>query len=75
MSVDLDIRKWCTIIKLEGYTTPSSADALVEKFHEVVEALENEGVEIDVFMLLEDKKDYESVDKPVPRKPDRLSDG
>ncbi len=74
MSVELDIRKWCAIIRLEGYTTLSSARALARKFHEIVETFEDEGVDLDVFMFLEDEKDPRSVDEFVSRKPDRLTD-
>jgi hypothetical protein len=74
MSVELDIQKWCTIIKLEGYTTPSSAKMLVQKFREIVETFEDEGVDIDVFMLLEDEHNPRSSDEFAPRKPDRVAD-
>jgi hypothetical protein len=74
MSVELDMRKWCTIIKLEGYTTPSSAQALAQKFREIVETFEDEGVDIDVFMFLEDEHDPRSLDEPAPRKPNRQAD-
>ena len=71
MSVEFDMRKWCAIVKLEGYTTPASARALVQKFHEIVETFQDEGVDLDVFMLLEDENELRSVDEFVPRKPDR----
>ncbi len=71
MSVEFDMRKWCAIVKLEGYTTPSSARALVQKFHEIVDDFRDDGVDLDVFMLLEDGIEPRSVDEPVPRKPDR----
>ena len=74
MPVELDIRKWCTIIKLEGYTTPSSARTLVENFHQIVGSLEEEGVEIDMFMLLDDTNGSQSVAKPTLRKRDRRTD-
>ncbi len=70
----MDIRKWCTIIKLEGYTTPSSARTLVEKFHQIVGSLEEEGVEIDMFMLLDNANGSQSVAKPTLRKRDRRTD-
>jgi len=68
------MRKWCAIIRLEAYTTPSSARALDQKFHEIVETFGDEGVDLDVFMLLMDEKDPRSVDDFVPRKPDGLTD-
>jgi hypothetical protein len=74
MSVDLDMRRWCTIIKLEGYTTPSSAQALAQKFREIGETFEDEGVDIDVFMFLEDEPDPQPLDEPVHRKPSRQAD-
>jgi hypothetical protein len=74
MSVELDIRKWCAIIRLEGYTTASSARAHAQKFHEIVQTFGDEGVDLDVFMFLEDEKDPRCVDDFVPRKPDRLTD-
>ena len=74
MAVELDIRKWCAIIRLEGYTTPSSARALARKFHEILETFGDEGVDLDVFMFLEDEKDPRSVDECVPHKPERLTD-
>jgi len=69
MSVEFEMRKWCAIVKLEGYTTPASARALVQKFHEIVETFQDEGVDLDVFMLLEDGIEPGSVEKSVPRKP------
>jgi hypothetical protein len=74
MSVELDMRKWCTIMKLEGYTTPSSAQALAQKFREIVQAFEDEGVDIDVFMFLEDESDPQPLDEPAPFKPNRQAD-
>jgi hypothetical protein len=74
MSIELDIRKWCTIIKLEGYTTPSSAQALAQKFREIVETFEDEGVDIDVFMFLESEHDPQPLDESPPRKPNRQAD-
>ena len=64
MSIELDMRKWCTIVKLEGYTTASSAHVLAQKLREIVETFEDEGVDIDVFMFLED----------APHKPSRQAD-
>ncbi len=52
MSVEFEMRKWCAIVKLEGYTTPASARALVQKFHNIVESFRDEGVDLDVFMLV-----------------------
>jgi hypothetical protein len=74
MSVEFDMRKWSVIVKLEGYTTPSSAQALVQKVHSIIESFQDDGVDVDLFMLLEDQKDLRSKDEPVPRKPDRLVD-
>ncbi len=74
MSVEFEMRKWSVIVKLEGYTTPSSAQALVQKVHAIIESFQDDGVDVDVFMLLEDEKDSSSMDELVPRKPDRLTD-
>jgi len=74
MSVEFEMRKWSVIVKLEGYTTPSSAQALVQKVHAIIEPFQDDGVDVDVFMLLEDEKDSSSMDELVPRKPDRLTD-
>ena len=74
MSVEFDMGKWCTIVKLEGYTTPASARALVQKFHELVETFQDEGVDLDVFMLVEDENELRSVDESVTRKPDRTKE-
>ncbi len=67
------MRKWCVIVKLEGYTTPSSALALVQKVHAIIESFQDDGVDVDVFMLLEDEKGLSAIDDLVPRKPDRLT--
>jgi hypothetical protein len=74
MSVEFELRKWSVIVKLEGYTTPSSAQALVQKVHSIIESFQDDGVDVDVFMLLEDEKNPRSKDELVPRKPDRLAD-
>jgi hypothetical protein len=73
-SVEFEMRKWSVIVKLEGYTTPSSAQALAQKVHAIIESFQDDGVDVDVFMLLEDEKDSSSMDELVPRKPDRLTD-
>jgi len=67
------MRKWCTIVKLEGYTTASSAHVLAQKLREIVETFEDEGVDIDVFMFLEDGPDSRSLDV-APHKPSRQAD-
>jgi len=74
MSVEFEMRKWCAIVKLEGYTTPASARALVQKFHNIVESFRDEGVDLDVFMLVEDENELRSVDESVARKPDRTKE-
>ncbi|HEX9430921.1 hypothetical protein E6H28_06805 [Candidatus Bathyarchaeota archaeon] len=74
MSVEFEMRKWCAIVKLEGYTTPASARALVQKFHNIVESFRDEGVDLDVFMLVEDENELRSVDESVTRKPDRTKE-
>jgi hypothetical protein len=74
MSVEFEMRKWSVIVKLEGYTTPSSAQALVQKVHSIIESFQDDGVDVDVFMLLEDEKDPRSTEELLPRKPDRLVD-
>ena len=74
MAVELDMRKWCAIIKFEGYTTPSSERALVQKFRQIVETFEDEGVDIDVFILTEDEPDLQSLEESPPRKPHKLAD-
>ena len=74
MSIEFEMRKWCAIVKLEGYTTPASARALVQKFHNIVESFRDEGVDLDVFMLVEDENELRSVDESVTRKPDRTKE-
>jgi hypothetical protein len=74
MSAEFEMRKWSVIVKLEGYTTPSSTQALVQKVHAIIESFQGDGVDVDVFMLLEDEKDLGALDELVPRKPDRLTD-
>ena len=74
MSVEFEMRKWCAIVKLEGYTTPASARALVQKFHNIVESFRDEGIDLDVFMLVEDENELRSVDESVTRKPDRTKE-
>jgi len=74
MPVEFEMRKWCAIVKLEGYTTPASARALVQKFHNIVESFRDEGVDLDVFMLVEDENELRSVDESVTRKPDRTKE-
>ena len=74
MPVEFEMRKWCAIVKLEGYTTPASARALVQKFHNIVEGFRDEGVDLDVFMLVEDENELRSVDESVTRKPDRTNE-
>ena len=74
MPVEFEMRKWCAIVKLEGYTTPASARALVQKFHNIVEVFRDEGVDLDVFMLVEDENELRSVDESVTRKPDRTKE-
>jgi hypothetical protein len=68
------MRKWFVTVKLEGYTTPSSAQALVQKVHAIIESFQDDGVNVEVFMLLEDEKGLGTIDELVPRKPDRLTD-
>ena len=75
MSESSDVRKWCAVLKLEGYTTPASAEALVQKFHEIVESFQDAGADLDVFMLLEVEKKEPSQRRPVARKPARVEDG
>jgi len=74
MPVEFEMRKWCAIVKLEGYTTPASARALVKKFHNIVSGFRDEGVDLDVFMLVEDENELRSVDESVTRKPDRTKE-
>ncbi len=74
MPESMEVRKWCAIVKLEGYTTPESARALVEKFHEIVGTFEDAGVDLDVFLFLEGLDNPESKERPVPRKPNRLEE-
>ena len=74
MSVEFAMRKWSVIVKLEGYATPSTAQALVQKVHAIIESFQDDGVDVNVFTLLEDEKDSSSMDELVPRKPDRLTD-
>ncbi len=74
MSVEFAMRKWSVIVKLEGYATPFTAQALVQKVHAIIESFQDDGVDVNVFMLLEDEKDSSSMDELVPRKPDRLTD-
>ncbi len=54
--------------------TPASARALVQKFHNIVESFRDEGVDLDVFMLVEDENELRSVDESVTRKPDRTKE-
>jgi hypothetical protein len=74
LPAEFEMRKWSVIVKLEGYTTPSSAQALVQKVHSLIESFQDDGVDVDVFMLLEDENGPRSTDELVPRKPDRLAD-
>jgi hypothetical protein len=74
MAVEFEMRKWSVLVKLEGYTTPSSAQALVQKVHAIIESFQDDGVDVDVFMLLEDENGLGAIDEQIPRKPDRLTD-
>jgi hypothetical protein len=74
MSVEFEMRKWSVIVKVDGYTTPSSGPALVQKVHSIIESFQDDGVDVDIFMLLENEKDPGSIDELVPRKPNRLAD-
>jgi hypothetical protein len=74
MSVEFEMQKWSVIVKLDGYTTPSSAQALVQKVHSIIESFQDDGVDVDIFMLLEDEKGPRSTDELVPSKPERLAD-
>jgi hypothetical protein len=73
MSVEFEMRKWSVIVKLEGYTTPSSTQALVQKVRSIIEPFQDDGVDVDVFMLLEDENGLGAIDEQIPRKPDRLT--
>ncbi len=41
------------IFRVEGYTTSAKQEALVREFHNVVEALEGAGMDVEVFLLVE----------------------